>query len=139
MNNPVALADRLHSIGSFTQLPQGSFIFGQGDPAKGVYVVDKGRACVSLSGEDGVPRWSRVVGRGAILGLPSSISGEPYTLTAVALDNVDATFISRNAVCELMAGDVSIATEIVSLLSEELADLRRKVSLLKSGSQAGSN
>ncbi len=139
MNNPTALADKLHTVGSFTQLPKGAFIFGQGDPAKGVYIVEKGRACVSLSGEDGVPRWTRVVGRGAILGLPSSISGEPYTLSAVALENIDATFISRNAVCELMTTDVNIATEIVSVLSEELSDLRRNVSLLKSGSQVGSS
>jgi len=133
MNNPSALADKLHSLGSATQLPKGTFIFGQGDPAKGVYMIDKGQASVSLAGEDGIPRWSRVVGSGAILGLPSSISGEPYTLSAVALENVDATFVSRSAVCELMASDVSIAAQIVSLLSDELADLRRKVSLLKSG------
>ncbi len=138
MKNPTALADRLNSLGSVTQLPKGTFIFGQGDPAKGVYVVEKGSACVSLAGEDGVSRWSRIVGCGAILGLPSSISGEPYTLSAIALENVDATFISRNTVCELMAKDVSVATEIVSLLSEELGDLRRKVSVLKSGSPAGS-
>jgi CRP-like cAMP-binding protein len=128
--NSTSLAERLHSMGSLTQLPKGTFIFGQGDQAKGIFVIDRGHACVSLAGEDGIPIWSRVVGRGAVLGLPSSISGEPYTLTAVAIENVDARFLTRSALCELMTKDGNIANQVVGLISAELADLRRKMSLM---------
>jgi CRP-like cAMP-binding protein len=130
------LAERFHSMGSLTQLPKGTFIFGQGDQAKGVFVIDRGHACVSLAGEDGSPIWSRVVGRGAVLGLPSSISGEPYTLTAVAIENVDARFLTRSALCELMTKNGDIANQVVGLISEELADLRRKMSLMKHATDA---
>ncbi|MGZ4836015.1 MAG: Crp/Fnr family transcriptional regulator [Terriglobales bacterium] len=85
---------------------------------------------------NGIPIWSRVVGRGAVLGLPSSISGEPYTLTAVAIENVDARFLSRSTLCELMTSDGSIANQVVGLISEELADLRRKMSLMKHATDA---
>ena len=130
MNPTSALAERLRPLGETTQLPKGSFLFGQGDPAKGVFLLSAGRACISLSGQDGAPAWSRIVGPGAILGLPSSVSGQPYTLSAVALENLDAAFVSRQTLCELMARDPELSNQVVRVLSEELGDLRRRISLL---------
>lgn len=130
MNHTSTLAERLRPVGAPTQLPKGSFIFGQGDPAQGVFVVSDGRACLSLSGQDGVPVWSRIVGPGAILGLPSTVSGQPYTLTAVALEKVDAAFVSRQTLCEMMSRDPELSHQVVRVLSEELGELRRKISLL---------
>jgi CRP-like cAMP-binding protein len=130
MNPTSLLAERLRPLGETTKLPKGSFIFGQGDPAKGVFVVSDGRACISLSGQNGVPVWSKIVGPGTILGLPSTVSGQPYTLTAVALEKVDAAFVSRQTLCELMARDPELSNQVVRVLSEELGDLRRRISLL---------
>ena len=130
MNPTSVLAARLRPIGATTQLPKGSFLFGQGDPAQGVFVVSAGRACLSLFGQDGAPVWSKIVGPGAILGLPSTVSGQPYTLAAVALDTVDAAFVSRHTLCELMARDPELSNQVVRVLSEELGDLRRRISLL---------
>jgi CRP/FNR family transcriptional regulator len=129
--NPISLlAERLRPLGETTQLPKGSFLFGQGDPAKGVFVVGAGRACISLSGRDGAPVWSRIVGPGAILGLPSTVSGQPYTLAAVALEKVDAAFVTRQTLCELMSRDPELSNQVVRVLSEELGDLRRRISLM---------
>ena len=108
-------------------------MFAQGEPASGIFVVADGRACVSLSDPQGVQVWSRIVGPGAILGLPSAVSGQPYSLSAIALDNLEAAFIPCSTVQDVMARDNGVAADVVRTLSEELRELRRKMALLNGG------
>jgi CRP/FNR family transcriptional regulator, polysaccharide utilization system transcription regulator len=126
------LAQRLKYLGSSIELPKGAQLFQRGESPKGVFVINAGRAYVSLSNDEGKPIWSRIVGPGAVLGLPSSMGRQPYGLTAVALDKVNFDIISDTAVRELMSRDPEVSTEVVRVLSEELRELRRKMALLNS-------
>src|SRR5437868_997543 len=74
------LAQRLKSLGTNVELPKGTALFAQGEPAKGVFILNAGRAYVSLLNDNGKAIWSRIVGPGAILGLPASMGGQPYGL-----------------------------------------------------------
>lgn len=127
------LAQRLKHLGASVELPKGAALFEQGEGAKGVFVINTGRAYVSLLNEDGKAIWSRIVGPGAILGLPSAMGSQPYGLTAVALDKVDVGLITDTAIRELMERDSEVSAEVIRVLSEELRELRRKMALLNSG------
>jgi CRP-like cAMP-binding protein len=127
------LAQRLKHVGTNMELPRGTQLFDQGEPPKGVFVINAGRAHVSLLNGDGKAIWSRIVGPGAVLGLPSSMGRQPYGLAAVALDKVDVDVISDSAIRELMSRDPEVSSEVVRVLSEELRELRRKLALLNSG------
>ncbi len=126
------LAERLRPLGSPMEFRKGALLFEQGQPATGVFVLSAGRACLSLLDKTGSPVWSRIAGPGAVLGLPSSVSGQAYSLNAVALENLQAVFIGHVAVKEVLQRDSAIIGEVVSTLSVELSALRKRMASVKS-------
>jgi CRP-like cAMP-binding protein len=85
---------------------------------------------LSLVNDEGKPLWSRMVGRGAILGLASAIGNEPQVFRAVAIEPTEMAFIERDRLAKLVRENPAIGTEIVAFLSAELTDVRRKWSML---------
>lgn len=128
----VMLRDRLTEIGVAREFGAGETVFDQGQTAGGAYVVLSGRACLTLLDPADQPIWSRILGAGSILGLPSSVSGQPYSLRATTLEPTRAVFVSRDSVNQLMRQDPVLAAEILRVLSDELIDLRKKMSMLRS-------
>ena len=110
----------------------GAVVFEQGQNADGAYVLLEGKTCLSLLDASSQPIWSKIVGTGAIIGLPSSVSGQPYSLRATTLEPSRLAFVSREKVAEIMRRDPVMASEILRVLSDELIDLRKKMSMLRS-------
>jgi CRP-like cAMP-binding protein len=70
-------------------------LFRRGDKAVGVFLVRRGKVSLSL---DGTSVISRTLGPGSLLGLPATLSGEPYSLTATVAEDCQLDFIRREAV-----------------------------------------
>ena len=126
------LKDKLLEIGATSDFSAGATVFDQGQTPAGAYVVVAGRTCLTLLDAGAQPIWSRIVGAGSILGLPSSVSGQPYSLRATTLEPSRLAFVSRASVTDLMRNDPVLAAEILRVLSDELIDLRKKMSMLRS-------
>lgn len=132
MEEKTMLVNRLLEIGDAQEKPAGAIIFEQGQNPDGAYVVLGGRTCLTLLDAASQPIWSKIVGTGAVLGLPSSVSGQPYSLRATTLEPVQLSFVARDKVTSLMRKDPVTAAEILRVLSDELIDLRKKMSTLRS-------
>lgn len=126
------LKDKLLEIGATREFAVGATVFDQGQTPAGAYVVVAGRICLTLLDEGDKPIWSRIVDAGSILGLPSSVSGQPYSLRATTLEPSRLAFVSRTTVTDLVRSDPMLAAEILRVLSDELIDLRKKMSMLRS-------
>jgi len=126
------LRSRLLEVAEPLDKTAGTVVFEQGQQPDGAYVVVEGKTCLTLLDAASQPIWSKVVGSGAILGLPSSVSGQPYSLRATALEATRLAFVSRDKVTSLMRHDPAMASEILRVLSDELIDLRKKMSMLRS-------
>lgn len=125
------LAVRLLERATTRKFSTHAVLFHQGAPARGAFVVGSGCVRLVLLGAAGEPIWSRVEGPGAILGLPSSISGRSYSMTAIALEPSTAAYVPRADLECLAANDAVASREILNRLSEEVFDVRRKLALLK--------
>jgi CRP/FNR family transcriptional regulator len=126
-----SLVERLEAIGSPVTHHGGAVLFDQGQPGEGVYVVKSGTTRLTLLNTEGTPMWSRVARPGAILGLPSTLSRGTYSLRATAVGDVELVFVPTLRLEELIRQDTSVGTALLRVVSEELSDLRRKLSLLK--------
>jgi len=126
-----ALAERLEALGVLVAQPKGAVLFDQGQPGTGAYILKSGAACLSLLNHQGTPVWSRVVKPGAILGLPSTIGDAAYSLRAIAVESVELVFIPKQQVLDVMRQDPTLGTALLRILSDELVDLRRKLSLMR--------
>lgn len=122
------LLGRLELLGTAVVAPSGAILFDQGQPGAGVYVLKSGSASLCLLNSEGATVWSRIVGVGAILGLPSTIGGTPYSLRATVIESVEVVFIPKERLIEVMHQDPALASALLKILSDELIDLRRKLS-----------
>ncbi len=102
----------------------GALLFNQGDAVTGVFILNKGRARLTLRSPDGKIHLEEIVGRGGLLGLPAAISGSPYSLTAEVLSDAELAFLTREELVGLMQSDVSLSLKLVELLSQEVRAMR---------------
>ncbi len=123
--------ERLEAAGKPVTQPSGAVLFDQGQPGEGAYVLKSGNTRLSLLNDEGVPVWSRMVKPGSILGLPATLGHTPYSLRATAVGQVELVFVSEPKLEELIRQDTTVGTALLRVVSEELVDLRRKLSLLK--------
>ena len=57
-------------------------------------------------------------------GLPALFSGEPYSLTAEALEDCNFGFVDRERAWQLVRGRLDLCLEAINLLAHEVRQLR---------------
>jgi CRP/FNR family cyclic AMP-dependent transcriptional regulator len=85
----------LDDISSQASYPKGATLFVEGQEPRGVFVVCSGRVKLSAGSAGGKTLILRIAESGEVVGLPSTISGKPYEVTAEALEPIQANFIRR--------------------------------------------
>jgi CRP/FNR family transcriptional regulator len=94
-NLPPAAVDRLAAIASASSYPKGATLFVEGQAPRGVFILCTGRVKLSTSSADGKTLILRISEPGEVLGLPATVTGKPYELTADVIEPTQANFISR--------------------------------------------
>jgi len=103
---------------------KGAVLFHAGEPCRGAFLIRSGRIKLSLEGnEDLYP--TRFLGEGTVVGLPATLSGEAYSLTAETAERCRLSFIPRRKLLNLVRRDAAVATQILLLLSEEIYQMRK--------------
>jgi len=105
--------------------PKGAVLFRRNEPAFGIFLVRKGSVSLRLeSAEEGKPILDRTATRDSIVGLPGTLSGGRYSLTAVTLEESELAFIDRQVLIELIKGDPSLGLELMRALGQEVLQMR---------------
>jgi len=107
---------------------KGVILFRAGQPGRGAFVVRSGQVKMIL---DGAANFypTRILGSGALIGLPAAVSGEPYSLTAEATKDCRLDYITRRKLLNLLRRNTKIACQIVKILSEEIFQMRETAKL----------
>lgn len=109
---------------------RGTVIMGEGEPARGVYILRSGRATLSISSSEGRVVMLRMAQPGDVLGLNSTLRNSPYDVTVKALTPSRTDFITRNELLELVQQSETGAQAVLKVLSQELTELTDRVKLL---------
>ncbi len=125
------LFDALEAICSSIDYPKGTVVFEQGRPPKGVYIVLSGTVMLWLKVASGRQVPFRTAGSGCIMGLPASISGRPYSLSAKVIRDARIGFVPRKQLLELLRKDSQHCYRVVEILSDEVSVLRRESARLQ--------
>ena len=94
-NLPPAAVQKLAAITSAATYPRGATLFVEGQSPRGVFVLCSGRVKLSTSSADGRSLILRISESGEVLGLPATVTGKPYELTADVIEPTQANFVSR--------------------------------------------
>jgi CRP-like cAMP-binding protein len=113
----------LERLSTIVLKPAGSFLFQRGDQASGVFLIRNGRISLALDYETLVYP-ARILGPGAVIGLPATVSGNPYSLTAKVIEDSELDFVPRAQVVECLKNNPLLCFQVMDVLSDEIADIR---------------
>jgi len=117
------LQKHLLAIATMVDKPAAEVLFLRGDPVQGAYLVVEGEVWMGLD-EKQTRYPGRLLGPGCVLGLPATLSGEPYSLAARVQEKTRLAFVPRGAVLRLLSTDSSLSLEVLRVLSEEISEMR---------------
>jgi CRP-like cAMP-binding protein len=103
--------------------PKGAALFQRGDKPSGVYLIRSGQVSLGLDCDNPVYP-ARILGPNAIVGLPASVSGNAYSLTATAVEDSELAFVPRNALVTCLKKNPAFCFQVMDILSDEIADIR---------------
>jgi CRP-like cAMP-binding protein len=103
--------------------PKGTILFRRGEDVSGVFLIRNGRVSLALDCE--TPFYpARILGPGAIAGLPATVSGNPYSLTAKVVDDAELAFVPRDLVLQCLKNNPALCFQVMDMLSGEISDIR---------------
>ena len=109
---------------------RGRILFAEGEPARGVYMIQTGRATVSISSIEGRIVTLRMAQAGDALGVNSVLRNCSYDTTVKTLEPCRIDFISRGELMELMQRNRAVGQAILEILTRELSELTDRTKLL---------
>ena len=115
---PPAAVQRLSTITSASSYPKGATLFVEGQAARGVFILCNGRVKLSTTSIDGRTLIVRIAEPGEVLGLPASVTGTPYELTADVVEPTQANFISQTDFLNFLREHGEVALRVAQQLGE---------------------
>jgi CRP/FNR family transcriptional regulator len=113
-----AAVQRLATITSAASYPKGATLFVEGQAARGVFILCAGRVKLSTTSIDGRTLIVRISECGEVLGLPATVTGKPYELTADVLDPTQANFITRADFLNFLRDHGEVSLRVAQQLGE---------------------
>ncbi len=127
------LKKSLLSAGTLKQFAPQQVIFDVDQKNQGVYLIVKGK--VRMYVRD-YPKLDRIFASNSLLGVPSTFTGHPYSLGAIATTTAEVVHVGTQAFLDLMTAQPELCREAADLLSREvtfiqaaLAERRRSKNL----------
>ncbi len=117
-NLPPAAVQRLSVITSASSYPKGAVLFVEGQAPRGVFILCAGRVKLSTTSADGKTLIVRISQPGEILGLPGTVTGKPYELTAEVIEPTQANFISRADFLNFLREHGEVSLRVAQQLGE---------------------
>lgn len=117
-NLPPTAVQGLASITSPASYPKGATLFVEGQSPRGVFILCNGRIKLSTSSADGKSLIVRIAEPGEVLGLPATVTGKPYELTAEVIEPAQANFIARQDFLAFLREHGEAALRVAQQLGE---------------------
>src|SRR5579863_481852 len=100
-----------------TTYPAEAVLFVEGQAPRGVFMLCKGRVKLTMNSADGKTLIARICEPGEVLGLHAAISGQPYELTAEALQPCQVNFVRREDFQKLVREHPEVSAAAMQQLS----------------------
>jgi CRP/FNR family cyclic AMP-dependent transcriptional regulator len=117
-NLPPAAVQSLSTITSASSYPRGATLFVEGQAARGVFILCSGRVKLSTTSIDGRTLIVRIAEPGEVLGLPATVTGKAYELTADVIEPAQANFISRTDFLNFLREHGEVSLRVAQQLGE---------------------
>ena len=98
--------------------PKGAVLFMEGHAACGIFAVCSGQVKLSTSSREGKAIILKIAEAGELLGLPSTLSGKPYEVTAEVSEQARVNFIPRATFLHFLQANPEAVIQVAQLLTD---------------------
>jgi CRP/FNR family transcriptional regulator len=112
-----AILRELEMVTMTNSYPTGAILFGEGEPARGMYAIVRGKIKLSVCASDGRTLILHIAGASEALGVASTISRRDYEATAETLEPCEVSFIRQSDLVRLMRAHGELALWVTQQLS----------------------
>lgn len=112
--------DLLADLAHYKNYRKGEFIFSEGEPGDGFYIIADGQVKVFKSSSDGKEQILHIFGPGEPIGEVAVFAGIPFPATASVLTKSTLLFFPREAFIRLIAREPSLSMKLLAILSTRL-------------------
>ena len=114
---------QIQAVATHLRKERGTILFREGKACRGAFLIRSGQVRLTLDAA-GRSYPARTVGSGFVIGLPATLSGEPYSLSAEVKNTCRLDFISRRKLLSLLSRSPEAGFQVVKMLSEEIYVIR---------------
>jgi len=122
--------DRLYALSSTEKVAKGEYVFLECDQPRNLYTVVKGEVKLLKQTEDGRETIVEMAYPGEIFGEEAIFDGQPYPMTAQALDDVELLAVSRTDFFTFLRDNPDLALEIITELGTRLREAQNTIRAL---------
>lgn len=129
------LRGSLQAAGKRERFSPGQALFREDSDNAGVFLLVRGKVRMSVYS---LPKLDRLFSAGSLIGLPSTFTNRPYSLTAQALTEAEVLHVPQDAFLQVMRDRPELCREATEMLGREvsfiqaaLAERRKQASTKK--------
>lgn len=122
--------DMIDQSGKLVECRADHYLYKQGQKAAGVFLILEGKIRISrlsTSGRECVVHLSK---QGDVLGCEEAMTGQPFGLSAIALEPVKAYLIPLEPFRSITEKNAAVAIEIIRTFSQHLAETEEQLATL---------
>ena len=134
---PSSALQAFSSMKFSTTYPADAVLFVEGQAPRGVHVLCKGRVKLTMNSADGKTLIARICEPGEVLGLHAAVSGQPYELTAEALQPCQVNFVRRDDFLRLIREHAEASAASIQQLSNGYRQACQEIRYLGLSRSAG--
>src|SRR5512137_2376355 len=108
------------------EFPRGTVLFREGDPGREMYVVQRGRVCISAR-VGAVEKVLSTLGQGEFLGEMSILNGAPRSATATCLEDCVLLVVDARTFEAMVRASSEIAVRMIKKMASRLAEADRQI------------
>lgn len=109
------------------QIHRGDAVFSEGQYPRGLHCIHHGYIKLVRYGRDGREQIIRFAGAGDTIGYAAMITGQPYTISAIAVESSAVCFVPNENIHRYLRDNPQLSLRVLQLMSHELQDAERRV------------
>lgn len=106
---------------------KGETIFQQSQYAFGVYCMNSGKVKLVQTGEEGKEQIVRLAKEGDVLGYRALLSGDNYSVSAIAIEDASICFIPKETFLGVLDVEPTVSSQIMKRLADDLKRAQERI------------
>ncbi|MGI9104474.1 MAG: Crp/Fnr family transcriptional regulator [Terriglobales bacterium] len=134
---PLAILNDLDAMSCLLRFPGGVSLFVEGEPPRGIFHIRSGRVKMFICSGGGKTLILRMAKSGDVLGLPGTLSGAQYEVTAETVGPTQVAFVKRDTFLRFMDAHAEVSLAVAHQLTSIYRSACHEIRCLGLGHSVG--